>query len=164
VYSANPESLFEEASVGANPRQKIPSSDEQFDGFFAFYRKWKANSQTNKKGTTMNLLTQSNKIRILPLLTAPALIALATFTPVSARATASCGVVTSNLLYPGQPVDTAHAAHFPDGLLNLLCNELQQYGWGIRTKVKGDSDVYIVQNTFPPGADTPGGTRIQGPA
>jgi quercetin dioxygenase-like cupin family protein len=99
----------------------------------------------------MNPLTYFNRIRILPLLIAPALIVLAAFTPVPAGATVSCGVVTANLLYPGQPVDTAHAAHFPDGLLDLMCNEFQQYGWAIKTKVKGDSDVYIVQNTFPPG-------------
>jgi quercetin dioxygenase-like cupin family protein len=105
----------------------------------------------SKERKTMNPLTQFKKTRILPLLIAPALFALATFTPVSARATASCGVITTNLLYPGQPVDTTHAAHFPDGLLDLLCNEFQQYGWAIKTKVKGDSDVYIVQNTFPPG-------------
>ncbi|HEU0207524.1 MAG TPA: cupin domain-containing protein [Candidatus Udaeobacter sp.] len=101
----------------------------------------------------MNSLTNLKKPRVLTLLITPALIA-ATFTAMSARATPSCGVTNSNLLYPGQPVDSAHAAHFPDGLLNLLCNELQQYGWGIRTKVKGDSDVYVVQNTFPPGADS----------
>ncbi len=111
----------------------------------------KANYETKKKGKTMNPLTNLKKTRILTLLITPALVALATFTPVSARATASCGVITTNLLYPGQPVDTAHAGHFPDGLLDLLCNEFQQYGWAIKTKVKGDSDMYIVQNTFPPG-------------
>ncbi len=97
----------------------------------------KANYETKKKGKTMNPLTNLKKTRILTLLITPALVALATFTPVSARATASCGVITTNLLYPGQPVDTAHAGHFPDGLLDLLCNEFQQYGWAIKTKVKG---------------------------
>jgi len=102
----------------------------------------------------MNPLTYFNKIRILPLLISSALIALVALTAASALATDACGVTTSNLLYPGQPVDTAHAAHFPSGLLDLMCNEHDQYGWALKTKVKGDSDVYIVQNTFPPGADT----------
>jgi quercetin dioxygenase-like cupin family protein len=102
----------------------------------------------------MNPLTPFKKILILPLLIAPTLVAIVTFTPVQARATDACGVTTSNLLYPGQPVDTAHAAHFPSGLLDLMCNEVNLYRWNLKTKVKGDSDVYIVQNTFPPGADT----------
>ena len=100
----------------------------------------------------MNPLTQSKKIRILPLLIAPALVALTALTAAPALATPSCGFTTSNLLYPGQPVDTAHAAHFLDGLLDLMCNELDLYGWNLKTKVKGDSDVYVIQNTFPPGA------------
>ncbi|PYL50690.1 MAG: hypothetical protein DMF33_12150 [Verrucomicrobia bacterium] len=100
----------------------------------------------------MNLLTQFKQIRILPLLIAPALVALVALTAAPALATPNCGVTTSNLLYPGQPVDTAHAAHFPDGLLDLMCNELDFYGWNLKTKVKGDSDVYVIQNTFPPGA------------
>src|SRR5216110_2550760 len=66
----------------------------------------------------MNPLTQFKKIRILPLLIAPALV---TLTAAPALATPNCGVVTDNLLYPGQPVDTAHAAHFPSGSLNLMC-------------------------------------------
>ena len=94
----------------------------------------------------MNALTHFNKIRTLPLIIASALIALAALTPASALATSSCGVITSNLLYPGQPVDTAHAAHFPDGLLDLMCRDL--LGWNLKIKVKGDSDVYIVRNTF----------------
>ncbi len=61
----------------------------------------KANYETKKKGKTMNPLTNLKKTRILTLLITPALVALATFTPVSARATASCGVITTNLLYPG---------------------------------------------------------------
>ena len=102
----------------------------------------------------MNPLTQFKKIRILPLLIAPALVALAALTAAPALATPNCGVTTSNLLYPGQPVDTAHAAHFPDGSLDLMCNEMHLYGWNLKTKVKGDSDVYVVQNTWPPGAHT----------
>jgi quercetin dioxygenase-like cupin family protein len=87
------------------------------------------------------------------LLIAPVLVIITTaLTAVPARATPNCRVTTANLLYPGQPVDTAHAAHFPDGLLDLMCKDL--LGWDLKTKVKGDSDVYIIQNTFPPGAHT----------
>ncbi len=106
--------------------------------------------QTKKKGTTMNPLIHFKKIRILPLLIASVLVALIALTAAPALATPNCGVTTSNLLYPGQPVDTAHAAHFPDGLLDLMCKDLS--GWQLKTKVKGDSDVYVIQNTFPPGA------------
>ncbi|HET6887831.1 MAG TPA: hypothetical protein VFH87_07890, partial [Candidatus Udaeobacter sp.] len=102
----------------------------------------------------MNRLTHFKNIRILPLLIAPALVAGAALTAAPALATPACGFTTINLLYPGQPVDTAHAAHFPDGLLDLMCNEMQLYGWNLKTKVKGDSDVYVVQNTWTPGAHT----------
>jgi len=114
----------------------------------------KANQTTKKKGTTMNPVTQFKNIRLLPLLIAPALFTLTALTAAPALATPNCGVTTSNLLYPGQPVDTAHAAHFPSGSLDLMCNEFDQYGWFLKTIVKGDSDVYIVQNTFPVGAHT----------
>ena len=99
----------------------------------------------------MNLLTQLTKIRLLPLLIVSAIVALFTLTAVPARATPNCRVATANLLYPGQPVDTAHAAHFPSGLLNLMCrSNLPE--WLLNTRIRGDSDVYVVQNTFPPGA------------
>ena len=92
----------------------------------------------------MNPLTHFKKILIVPLLIVPALVAIVTFTPVPARATTSCGLTTVILA----------TEHFPDGSLDLMCNEFDLYGWNLKTKVKGDSDVYIVQNTFPPGADT----------
>src|SRR5213594_4177081 len=79
-----------------------------------------------------------------PLLVAPALIIVAAFTAVPARATPICGVVT----------ETLAVGHYADGSLDLMCNEFDLYGWNLKTKVKGDSDVYVVQNTFPPGADT----------
>ena len=88
----------------------------------------------------MNSLTEFKKIPILPLL-----IALALVVVVPARPTPSCGVI---------PVALAPTGHFPSGLLDLMCNELDLYGWNLKMKVKGDSDVYIVQNTFPPGAHT----------
>jgi quercetin dioxygenase-like cupin family protein len=116
----------------------------------------KKNQQTKKKGTTMNPLTQFKKTRILSLLIAPVLAAVATFTPVPARATPNCGVITSNLLYPGQPVDTAHAAHFPDGLLDLMCRQFPgvRQPWYLHTNIRGDSDVYVTQHTFQPGQHT----------
>jgi quercetin dioxygenase-like cupin family protein len=88
----------------------------------------------------MNPLTQFKKILILPLLTALALVVGA----VSARATPACGLSTVILALE----------HYPSGSLDLMCNESDQYGWNLKLKVKGDSDVYIVQNTFPVGAHT----------
>jgi quercetin dioxygenase-like cupin family protein len=84
----------------------------------------------------MNPLTQFKKILILPLLIALSLVAVA-----PARATTSCGVNTVILAL----------GHYPDGLLDLVCKELP---WDLKIKVKGDSDVYIVQSTFPVGAHT----------
>ncbi len=44
-----------------------------------------------------------------------------------------------------------------------MCNEFDQYGWDLKLKVKGDSDVYIVQNTFPREL-TPGWHTHPGPS
>ncbi len=96
----------------------------------------------------MNPSTYFNKNRILPLLIASPLIALATFTPVSARATASCDVVSVNLL------DPVTAGFFPDGLLRLMCNEALDFGWKFKMNVKGDSDLYVTKHTFQPGGQT----------
>ena len=65
----------------------------------------------------MNPLTQFNKILILPLLIALTL-SVAALTAVPARATPSCGLTTVILALE----------HFPSGSLDLMCNELQQYG------------------------------------
>ena len=86
----------------------------------------------------MNPLTQFKKILILSLLIALSLIVVA-----PARATPSCGVI---------PVALAPTGHFPSGLLDLMCRDLPL--WDLIMRVKGDSDVYIIQNTFPPGAHT----------
>src|SRR5438105_2595886 len=86
----------------------------------------------------MNPLTQFKKILILSLLIALSLIVVA-----PARATPSCGVI---------PVVLAPTGHFPSGLLDLMCRDLPL--WDLIMRVKGDSDVYIIQNTFPPGAHT----------
>ena len=94
----------------------------------------------------MNPLTQFKKILILPLL-----IALSLIVVVPARATPSCGLSTVILALE----------HFPSGSLDLMCNELQQYGWDLKTKVKGDSDV---SKTRFHRELTPGGTRTRVPA
>jgi quercetin dioxygenase-like cupin family protein len=99
--------------------------------------------QIKKKGKTMKSLTHF-KIRILPLLIAPALVITAALTAVPARATDPCGVRSENLA----------VGHYPSGLLNLMCNELDQYGWNFKMMVKGNSDVYVTRHTFPVGAHT----------
>jgi len=92
----------------------------------------------------MNPLTQFRKIRILRLLIAPTLVGLAAFTATPALATPSCGVITEQLAL----------GHFPSGSLNLMCNEFDLYGWDLKMKVHGDSDLYVIRNTWPPGAHT----------
>jgi len=78
------------------------------------------------------------------LLITPALVFIAVFTAVPARATPACGLNTAILALE----------HYPSGSLDLMCNEFDQYGWFLKTIIKGDSDVYIVKNTFPSGAHT----------
>jgi quercetin dioxygenase-like cupin family protein len=95
----------------------------------------------------MNPLTQLKKISILPLLIAPAVIALATFTAAPAVATPTCGVVSVNLLAP-IPV-----GFFPSGTLDLMCTS-NLPGWLLFTHVRGDSDLYVTQHTFQPGGQT----------
>jgi quercetin dioxygenase-like cupin family protein len=97
----------------------------------------------------MNPLTQFKNIRILPLLIAPALVALAALTAVPARATPSCAVATEFIVG-----SSTHGAPFPNGLLNLMCNEFHQYGWFLKMMAKGDSELYVVRNTFPVAAET----------
>jgi quercetin dioxygenase-like cupin family protein len=95
----------------------------------------------------MNPLIQLKQIRILPLLIVPVLVAVATLAPVLARATPSCGFTSTNLLAP------VPAGHFPSGLLNLGC-ESEIPKWELEMKVKGDSDLYVNQNTWQPGGRT----------
>ena len=92
----------------------------------------------------MNPLTHFRKTQILSLLIAPALVVLAAFTATPALATPSCGVITEQLAL----------GHFPDGSLDLMCNESDLYGWNLKMKVHGDSDLYVIRNTWPPGAHT----------
>ncbi len=91
----------------------------------------------------MNPLTQFKKISILPLLIAPALVALAAFTAVPARATPSCGFTSTNL----------SVGTFPSGSLDLMCED-EERQWELEMKVRGDSDVYVSQRTIQPGGQT----------
>ena len=88
----------------------------------------------------MNALTQLKKIRILSLLITPALIALVASAPTSARATPACALAS----------ETLAVGHYPSGFLNLMCQDGRI--WNLITRVRGDSDVYVVRNTWPVGA------------
>ena len=85
----------------------------------------------------MNPLTQFKKIPILALL-----IALTFVVAIPAHATPACALASQTLAL----------GHFSNGLLNLKCNEFDQFGWFLRMNVKGDSDLYVVRNTWPVGA------------
>src|SRR5258705_6120188 len=107
----------------------------------------KGKPQQQLKTKSMKPLSATKPIHRSPmrralLLIAPALIIIATWTAMPARATPACGLASQTLAL----------GHFPDGLLNLMCNEFDQYGWYLKTRVKGNSDVYIVRNTWPVGA------------
>jgi quercetin dioxygenase-like cupin family protein len=99
-----------------------------------------------KERKTMNPLNHLKKIRILPLLVVPALIAF-TLTAVPAHATTGCGVVSINLL------DPVPVGYVPSGLLNLMCRS-NLPDWLLNTRVRGDSDVYVTKHTFDPGGQT----------
>jgi quercetin dioxygenase-like cupin family protein len=94
----------------------------------------------------MNAVTQFI-IRTLPLLIAPALIALVPAAPTSALATLGCGVLSENVLAP-VPVGI-----FPSGSLNLMCRS-NLPAWLLNTRIRGDSDMYITNHTFQPGGQT----------
>ena len=118
----------------------------------------KVSNHQQKKGKTMNPLTQFKKIPTL--LIALSLVALAAFTTVPVCATPPCGVTTVDLLHPNNPPNTVQPTTFPDGLLDLTCNEINTlisgtlYNWNFKLKAKGDSDLYVTQHTFPVGAHT----------
>jgi quercetin dioxygenase-like cupin family protein len=92
----------------------------------------------------MNPLTHLKKRRILTLVIVPAVIVGAVLISSSAHATPGCGVVSTNILLPVQ------AGFFVDDSLDLRCKS-QDFDWDLKTKVKGDSDLYITENTFQPG-------------
>ncbi len=86
----------------------------------------------------MNSLIQFKKILILPLL-----ITLAFAAVPSALATPGCGITIQDLA----------VGHYPSGSLDLRCNN-HELGWFLKTKVKGDTDVYITEYTFAPKGHT----------
>jgi quercetin dioxygenase-like cupin family protein len=87
------------------------------------------------------------KSTMLPLLIAPAVIVLAALTAAPARATPTCGVVSTNLL------DPIPAGYFPSGFLNLMCKECD-LNFRLLMKVKGDADLYVTEHTFDPDGQT----------
>ena len=122
------------------PKKNL-NSDDHFDRSFAPYRD---ESQTTKpkKGTINESINSVQKIRILPLLIVSALVAFAAFTAAPATATPACALASQTLAL----------GHFSNGLLNLKCNEFDAYGWFLKMNVKGDSDLYVIRNTWPVGA------------
>src|SRR6266478_7253069 len=97
----------------------------------------------------MKTLYLTNPIHRSPLrrtllVIAPALVIIAVLTAVPARATPACGLSTVILALE----------RYSPASLDLMCNEIHQYRWALDLSVKGVSDVYIVQNTFPVGAHT----------
>ncbi len=68
------------------------------------------------------------------------------FTAVPARATPSCGVAS----------ETLAVGHYESGLLDLMCREPAgtRLPWYLKMNVRGDSDVYVVRNTWPVGANS----------
>lgn len=62
-------------------------------------------------------------------------------------ATDTCGVVSTNLLSP------VSAGVFPDDSLDLSCRQ-RDFNWDLKTKVKGDSDLYVTQHIFQSGGQT----------
>jgi quercetin dioxygenase-like cupin family protein len=91
----------------------------------------------------MKTLNVTKPVHRSPLRRALLLIALSLAVVAPARATPSCGVST----------DILALGHYPSGSLDLMCKDMLR-GWDLKTKVKGDSDVYIVKSTFPVGAHT----------
>ena len=98
----------------------------------------------------MTPLTYFNKIRILPLLIASALI-VGALAPVPALATPTCGVVSVTLFHPNSGPDLPNA-FFPSGSLNLMCHDARI--WQFITRVLGDSDLYVTKHTFAAGGQT----------
>jgi quercetin dioxygenase-like cupin family protein len=96
----------------------------------------------------MNQLTHLKKTRVLQLLIALAFAAIATFIAVPAQATPSTGGVTTEIL---------SVCNF--GELDIFTKTDTNSGvatnfWKARIHTKGDTDVYVVRVTFPPGGST----------
>jgi len=130
------------------PLRKILNSDDHFERPFSFrpMREITSTTITTKNMKTLSVINSIHRslFRRALLLITTALVVIAVLTAAPVRATPACGF-NAQILAMGT---------FPDGLLDLMCNESQQYGWDLKTKVKGDSDVYVLQNTWPVGAHT----------
>jgi quercetin dioxygenase-like cupin family protein len=74
------------------------------------------------------------------LLITSVLVVIAALTAVPAGATPACGLASQTLAL----------GHYPSGSLNLMCQDARI--WQLITRVRGDSDLYVVQNTWPVGA------------
>lgn len=94
----------------------------------------------------MNLPTQRKQIQILRVLIASVIVTFAWLTSAPAHATPGCGFTGTNLLAP------VPAGYFPSGLLNLMC--IDGRAWQLITRIRGDSDLYVTQNTWQPGGQT----------
>ena len=102
----------------------------------------------------MNPLTHFKKIRILPLLIAPAMVIIAVLAAVPARATPGCGTTNTNLLSP------VPAGFFPDGLLDLMCRGFRAQGSrGISTRTSGE-----IRTSMSPKSRSSRGVKLGGTA
>jgi quercetin dioxygenase-like cupin family protein len=99
------------------------------------------NTNVKKNMKTLHVAKPIHRspLRCALLLIAPALVIIGVLTAVPARATPACGLAS----------ETLALGHFPSGSLNLMCNEFRDFGWFFKTNVRGDSDVYVVRNTWP---------------
>ena len=88
----------------------------------------------------MKTLNATNSIHRSPLWRGLLFVALAlvALTAAPARATPACNFSGTQLAM----------GTFPEGLLDLMCKDLPS--WDLRFKVKGDTDVYVFQNTWQP--------------
>jgi quercetin dioxygenase-like cupin family protein len=73
----------------------------------------------------------------------PLMLIIGALVYVPAFATSPCGVTSTNILLP------VTAGFFPDDSLDLRCKNFD-FDWDLKTKVKGDSDLYLTENTFQP--------------
>jgi quercetin dioxygenase-like cupin family protein len=102
-----------------------------------------ANYETKKKGITMNPLIQFKKIRILPLLIAPALMMLAVLTarPAGAAPPLTCGLTVTGLIGP----NPNQAAQFAEIMSYAKIDD-----W--KAKLSIDAfQLYVVEVTIQPG-------------
>lgn len=100
---------------------------------------------------TLHVINQIHRSPLRRALTliAAALVAIVTFASRPALATPQCGFTSTNLLFPG----TTMGAYFPSGSIDLMCRS-NLPDWLLFTRVRGDSDLYVTQNTIQPGGQS----------